>query len=1358
MANTIKLSIKVDDDGSLSVVGREAKKAAGNLDKVSTASDKTSKSARSADRNMKGLSKQSANANKNFSKMQQGMTGGLVPAYAILASNVFALSAAFEFFKRAADLSNLEASQVSYAENTGIALGSITQRLREASGGMLGFKESAQAAAIGMAKGFSPSQLEALAEGARKASTALGRNFEDSFDRLIRGASKAEPELLDELGITLRLEDATKKYADSIGKSAKELNSYQRSQAVLIETQRQLQKNFGGMDAAVNPFIALSKVLNDIIKAVTNFFLPMFAGIAGILSTSIFAAVSAFGLLALSIAKTIIPMEGVNKFFKEFEENSGTSLAAAQDDLDKYVEEWQDAAEDLETTQLGGKMEMQQAAQQAIDQGADSPTLRRAAKGEMKKGDEAQLKKMFDGANNQIVKQGEVTKNTLKGVSNDVVKSMRKGMRRASASGKKEMGKIRRSIGLVRKTTKVVFSWMETKARKTFLKMAGYAKTFGGAMNKAMKFAGVIGIIVLIGQALYRLAQSPMTIARGFARMADNVINFMAPMIDWVAKGFLGLVDGVIDNFNSLKTTLAKVVNFIAQGFQDAFNSMLNAGIELVNKLIEGLNLINPLTDIKPITPVENKTVELMDESSKAASNLAGAYEEVDVYGTRAMDMLESSAVGKGMDAWEKGYDAIRASTAAYKEFVKSADAAHASLQGIVTGMAQAEAKGVNPIMNAFKGLVSLDIGGLFQKLNQETSVWEKQADNSMGFTKKQVMSGTDRALAIKRLTAAMRGLGELSPKYAAALKAASEGDETALMALSKGLAETQTNLMFFKEGLEQTKNSVKNSLSGGNMKAGIAALRQLETAGIDAGEGIEDATVKSGAVAKLAEEFKHLFGEDTDTDALLDKMIAINAEAESIAMSSMAINYLSSEASTIANEMLAIRKNENDLATQRLALTKELGAAEQLEIEQKIRLLELEQKLLKTTKMRRLIGEVGGQSGVSKTATGGANRALDWQNLQTRRQEIIDEDPRKSGIVVPSSEIATHLQNLKNVDDQIKALKVTQAGGIFKDMAADFAALGPEGEMMSAVSMGLGNMIGAMEMMGAAGEDSALRIQAGFMAASAVLSSVSAIMNASHKNRMKGIDAEIAAEKKKDGKSKASLDRIKGLEAKKEAMARKNFEMNKKMQMAQVIMSTGAAIASVWANPADWWKVYAMAMTPVIVAMGAAQLSMISGTSFQGGGSSIGASAPSTASVGKRKSSIDMAKSQSAAGELAYLRGAQGQGGPENFKRSFYGGRHRAAGGNAGYVVGEQGPELFMPDRPGTIVANDDIDTVAGGSNVTFNISTIDSAGVEDVLTEQQGNIIGMIRSAANEYGDPFLENVDTSIYSTPFAGYRRA
>ena len=44
-------------------------------------------------------------------------------------------------------------------------------------------------------------------------------------------------------------------------------------------------------------------------------------------------------------------------------------------------------------------------------------------------------------------------------------------------------------------------------------------------------------------------------------------------------------------------------------------------------------------------------------------------------------------------------------------------------------------------------------------------------------------------------------------------------------------------------------------------------------------------------------------------------------------------------------------------------------------------------------------------------------------------------------------------------------------------------------------------------------------------------------------------------------------------------------------------------------------------------------------------------------------------------------------------------------------------------------------------------------ASGVEDILVAQRGNIIGMIREGANSYGQGFLEEVDTSIY-TPSAG----
>jgi hypothetical protein len=118
------------------------------------------------------------------------------------------------------------------------------------------------------------------------------------------------------------------------------------------------------------------------------------------------------------------------------------------------------------------------------------------------------------------------------------------------------------------------------------------------------------------------------------------------------------------------------------------------------------------------------------------------------------------------------------------------------------------------------------------------------------------------------------------------------------------------------------------------------------------------------------------------------------------------------------------------------------------------------------------------------------------------------------------------------------------------------------------------------------------------------------------------------------------------------------------------------------------------------------------------------------------------------------------GVGGPENFKPAFMGAKYRAMGGSTtGYVVGEQGPELFLPDRPGTVVPADETENLAGGTtNVNFSINAVDSRGVEDMLTEQRGNIIGMIREAANSYGDLFLEGVDTGVYTPSSMGAKKA
>lgn len=253
-------------------------------------------------------------------------------------------------------------------------------------------------------------------------------------------------------------------------------------------------------------------------------------------------------------------------------------------------------------------------------------------------------------------------------------------------------------------------------------------------------------------------------------------------------------------------------------------------------------------------------------------------------------------------------------------------------------------------------------------------------------------------------------------------------------------------------------------------------------------------------------------------------------------------------------------------------------------------------------------------------------------------------------------------------------------------------------------------------------------------------------------------IDKEIAAEKKKDGKSKESIARIKQLEAKKEAIKRKAFEKDKKMKMAQAVINTASAVMQMLGSapfPAN------ILLAGLAAAMGAAQISMIASSSYQGGGGATsGASMPSSTSVGQRTNTVDLAKSQSSSGELGYLRGGMGTGGAENFKPAFMGAKYRAMGGSTtGYVVGEQGPELFLPDRPGTVVPSDETSDLAGGTtNVNFSINAVDSRGVEDLLTEQRGNIIGMIREAANSYGDLFLEGVDTGVFTPSSMGAKKA
>jgi len=77
--------------------------------------------------------------------------------------------------------------------------------------------------------------------------------------------------------------------------------------------------------------------------------------------------------------------------------------------------------------------------------------------------------------------------------------------------------------------------------------------------------------------------------------------------------------------------------------------------------------------------------------------------------------------------------------------------------------------------------------------------------------------------------------------------------------------------------------------------------------------------------------------------------------------------------------------------------------------------------------------------------------------------------------------------------------------------------------------------------------------------------------------------------------------------------------------------------------------------------------------------------------------------------------------------------------------IVGERGPELFVPNSSGRIISNSDLgsgdyaDTTpvsSGSVNVTFNINTIDSSDFNELLTTRQEMIIGLINKGLAERG----------------------
>jgi len=301
-------------------------KLAGSIDKLATNQQKVKKSTKETNnatdawaKQAKGVAGIAANNTKVFAKMAQGMTGNLVPAYATLAANIFAVSAAFRVMKDAADFQRLQEASLEYSKAIGINLGKVAKDMRAITDDSITMQESMRLASMAAAAGFAPKTINDLAKAARNASVALGRDMTDSLNRVFSGALKAEPELLDELGIILRLKPATDKYAAALGKTASQLSTFEKQTAVVNEVISQADAKFGHLGetmASGNAYAQLyAKIANGIKIAL--------GGLNTILTPVISALVQLDGVL-MGLAVAAIP--NVLKLFGEQAHNVFTSF------------------------------------------------------------------------------------------------------------------------------------------------------------------------------------------------------------------------------------------------------------------------------------------------------------------------------------------------------------------------------------------------------------------------------------------------------------------------------------------------------------------------------------------------------------------------------------------------------------------------------------------------------------------------------------------------------------------------------------------------------------------------------------------------------------------------------------------------------------------------------------------------------------------------------------------------------------------------------------------------------------------------------------------------------------------------
>ena len=1509
MAKKILFEVVATSKG-LKVVGKEAQTLTTNTEKATRATDNLQKRRDKYMRTEKGAAGISSNSTKNFSKMQQsidggGGGGGLVRAYALLAANVFALTAAFGVLSRSAQIDTLTESMERLSATGGSSISAISRNLVTASGGAIAFADSMKQVALATSAGLGQDQILQLTTVAKGASIALGRNLGDSLDRIFRGAIKLEPELLDEIGLFVRVDEESSRYARTLGKSVTSLTQYEKRQAFLNGVIEQGTKKFQDFAKEVEPdaYTKLAAALGDIAQNVTSFVNKALGPLVSFLADSKGLLFGVFTGIAVILLKQAVP--ALSQFTRNLEASAQTALA----DRDTFIKAQEQKVASAKKASLAQKdiaISTQKDIAKATRVDRDpKKTFKSAAKGAMdpkvlnkelgildrqrvvKKriGDLEKSQSKVKGKNAALV-QEEL--NDLRAEEKSLERVVRLEKQRAkikaspAAAGKGTIADIENqkslNTAIAAGGTAAVLSTAQTQGLG-----AGFKEFFGTLKSGKVEIDGVPKQLKGMTKASFALKGGIGLLGASFSRLlmflgpVGIALAVLAPFLPALAKatGFTSKESGILsksfkalseqtENLSDKFDIQTKSLGNTALSYEEnrkaalAYNKTLSQTSQMFAKTqkdlfafrrnLSGLGAV--WESFKALFNLDKESQLLKTQSNIVKDQLAAAVR---------IDDEDQLAIFKnaGVDIKDFSEALLNAegATALFTQATAELGNVTSDRLNLLEKAARQEAEGgEGTAARTFIKELTEDEGRFIDKLKlkiKTTSTLEAERQK-LNVTETQgnkiiQESGdlsTDRAENLQKVTSALEGAREATSKFIGAFQATTKVDEitSSLTQLLNNVVnnegefeaffdsllsnERPESVLLTAEELEKIRKSFSEFGDEGefakkvfadvvkefqdiqsNLRLSKAELKVMtinaekfkaQTLGDDA---LKFATLRAKEETKIAKEkatqanleFQSLsrakgisvaqaeeLAKLKTTEAIRSSAILMGksgADVEEIILEFLILQEAkrkegvstATEATNAAFYAAEAEKAKLDvLSQQNSALAKQAqlqaqianiattGSTDLTALDKVNAIVNAKKAELDIAKQQKVIEDAKAQKTFQDSLAEAGVKEGDGSAAATAAKGILDAQLKNNGLVVSNLEDGMKVALFNSFKDASAAAKEGDlVGGIAAGIKAATSAEGVGGtNVTTAENIGLAKVAldgyrSSLMELGPEGEavvafaDGALQIAESFntftnsmdkadklKAVGGMISGVSAMMAANSKAQIAEIDNQIAAEKKRDGKSKESMAKIAALEAKKLAQQKKAFEQNKKMKMAETVINTAAAVVEALPN---------VFLAAAIGAMGAVQLAMIAKTQFQGGGAS-NVDVPRTTEInvgGKRSNRVDVSR-QASAGETAYLRGSAGVGSnAQNFTGSAMGRKGYADGG---MLVGERGPEVVTANE---VIPNYEL----GGSknmNLTFNVSALDGASVQEVLTNNQGAVVGAIRDAANSYGQDFLPDVN--------------